>query len=55
MRAISAELEPTEQAFGTLAPAIRLGLERLEAALVIGHVRAVHRAQRYAHRPRCGG
>src|SRR5438128_3455043 len=35
-----------------LAPAIRLGLERLEAALVIGHVRAVHRAQRYAHRSR---
>jgi hypothetical protein len=35
-----------------LAPAIRLGLERLEAALVIGHVRAVHRAQRYAHRNR---
>src|ERR687887_534836 len=35
-----------------LASAIRLGLERVNAALVIGHVRAVHRAQRHAHRSR---
>src|SRR5580704_17337595 len=34
-----------------LASAIRLGLERLDATLVIGHVCAVDRAQRYAHRP----
>ena len=32
------------------ASAIRLGLERGDAALVIGHVRTVHRAQRHAHR-----
>ena len=32
-----------------LAPAVRLGLERLDAAVVVGHVRAVHRAQRHAH------
>jgi len=34
------------------ASAIRLRLERLDAAVVIGHVRAVHRAQRHAHRSR---
>src|SRR6516165_5638309 len=35
-----------------LASAIRLGLECLDATAVIGHVRAVHRAQRHAHRNR---
>jgi hypothetical protein len=34
------------------AAAIRLGLERLDAAVVKGHVRAVHRAQRHPH-PSC--
>src|SRR5271165_2550825 len=33
-----------------LAASIRLGLERLDATVVIGHVRTVHRAQRHAHR-----
>src|SRR5262249_39430458 len=32
-----------------VASAIRLGLERLDAAVVISHVRAVHRTQRHAH------
>ena len=35
-----------------LASAIRLGLRRLDATVSIGHVRAVHRAQRYTHRCR---
>ena len=34
------------------ASTIRLGHERLDAAVAISHVRAVHRAQRYAHRTR---
>src|SRR5271166_4820447 len=34
------------------ASTIRLGHERLDAAVAISHVRAVHRAQRYAHRSR---
>jgi hypothetical protein len=37
------------------ATAIRPRLERLDAAVVIGHVRAVHRAQRHAHRRRNSG
>src|SRR5262249_30539574 len=32
-----------------VASASRLGLERLDAAVVISHVRAVHRTQRHAH------
>ena len=32
-----------------LASAVRLGLECLDATVVIGHVRAVHRAQRHTH------
>src|SRR5712671_6542625 len=35
-----------------LAPAIRLWLEGFDAAVVVGHVRTVHRAQRHAHRSR---
>src|SRR2546428_10442205 len=31
---------------------MRLGLEGLDAAVVVGHVRTVHRAQRHAHRSR---
>src|SRR6266568_5857499 len=38
-----------------LAAAIRLGLERFDAAVVIGHVRPVDRAQRHAHRCRNRG
>ena len=33
-----------------LAPAARLASQRLEPALVIGHVGPVHRAQRHSHR-----
>src|ERR1700752_1213485 len=33
-----------------LASTIGLGLERLDATVVIGHVSAVHRTQRHAHR-----
>ena len=33
-----------------LASTARLGFERLEPAVVIGHMRPVHRAQRHAHR-----
>src|SRR5262245_26280549 len=48
--------KPREQGFFfgqrhvlVLASAIRLGFEGLDAAVVIGHVRTVHRAQRHAH------
>src|SRR5262245_47788309 len=37
------------------ASAVRLGLERRDAALVIGHVRTVHCAQRHTHRRRNRG
>jgi hypothetical protein len=33
-----------------LASAFRLGFEGFDAAMVLGHVRTVHRAQRHAHR-----
>src|SRR6516165_390424 len=38
-----------------LAPTIWLGLERLDATVIISHVRAVHRTQRHAHRRRNRG
>ena len=38
-----------------LASTVWLGLERLDATVVIGHVGAVHRAQRHAHRSRNRG
>src|SRR5262249_50510168 len=48
--------KPREQGFFfgqrhvlVLASAIRLGFEGLDAAVLIGHVRTVHRAQRHAH------
>ena len=41
--------------FSCLRPPFGLGFERLDAAVVIGHVRAVHRAQRRAHCRRNSG
>src|SRR6516165_720061 len=38
-----------------LASAVRLWFERLDATVVIGHVRPVHRAQRHTHRIRNRG
>jgi hypothetical protein len=35
-----------------LASTIRLGFQGLDAAVVVGHVRTVNRAQRHAHRSR---